>query len=129
MAPGNRRMPCHNATEIAKQLSNKYDEAPVAFGLQSNGNLLQVYASEDKGTWTVVSTSPAGMSCIVAAGKRWESLPYIKTTRWPEPPRVVGASEGGGLGDASSSRGGVDPAGTARVAPGGGAAEPGPWLR
>jgi len=71
------RMPCHNATEIAKQLSSKYDEAPVAFGLQSNGNLLQVYSSEEKDTWTVVSTTPGGMSCIVAAGKRWESLPFL----------------------------------------------------
>lgn len=72
------RMPCHKADEIAKQLSNRYDEAPVAFGLQSNGNLLQVYTSENKGTWTVVSTTPAGLSCIVAAGKRWESLPFFK---------------------------------------------------
>lgn len=78
MPPSGMRMPCHSAAEIAKQLSSKYDEAPVAFGLQSNGNLLQVYASEDKGTWTVVSTTPAGMSCIVAAGKGWETLPYIK---------------------------------------------------
>jgi hypothetical protein len=74
---GGVRMPCHNATEIAKQLGAKYEEAPVAFGLQSNGNLLQVYASEEKDTWTVVSTTPNGMSCIVAAGKKWESLPYL----------------------------------------------------
>ena len=79
MPPAAMRMPCHNATEIAKQLSSKYDEAPVAFGLQSNGNLLQVYASEEKQTWTVVSTTPNGLSCIVAAGKTWESLPLIKT--------------------------------------------------
>jgi hypothetical protein len=72
------RMPCHNAAEIAKQLSSKYEEAPVAFGLQSNGNLLQVYASEEKNTWTVVSTTPSGLSCIVAAGKSWESLPLLK---------------------------------------------------
>jgi hypothetical protein len=78
-APNNSRMPCHNAMEIAKQLSNKYAEAPVAFGLQSNGNLLQVYSSEEKGTWTVVSTTPGGVSCIIAAGKRWESLPAIKS--------------------------------------------------
>ena len=77
MMPG-VRMPCHDANEIAKQLSRKYDEAPVAFGLQTNGNLLQVYASEQKGTWTVVSTTPQGLSCIVAAGQRWETLPYIK---------------------------------------------------
>jgi len=74
---GGARMPCHNAAEIAKQLGNKYEEAPVAFGLQSNGNLLQVYASDEKNTWTVVSTTPNGMSCIVAAGKRWEALPYV----------------------------------------------------
>ena len=77
-APSAPRMPCHNASEIAKQLSSRYDEAPVAFGLQSNGNLLQVYFSEEKDTWTVVSTTPSGMSCIVAAGKRWESLPAVK---------------------------------------------------
>jgi hypothetical protein len=76
-APWGQRMPCHDATEIAKQLGAKYREAPVAFGLQTNGNLLQVYASDEKRTWTVVSTTPAGMSCIVAAGKGWESLPYL----------------------------------------------------
>lgn len=69
------RMPCHDAGEIAKQLSAKYKEAPVAFGLQSNGNLLQIYASNQKNTWTVVSTTPNGKSCIVAAGKRWQSIP------------------------------------------------------
>ena len=79
MAQGNPRMPCHNAMEIAKQLNSKYDESPVAFGLQSNGNLLQVYSSEEKGTWTVVSTTPTGVSCIVAAGKSWESRPFVKT--------------------------------------------------
>lgn len=72
------RIPCHDATEIAKQLSKKYEEAPIAFGLQSNGNLLQIYTSKTKHTWTVVSTTPAGKSCIVAAGKRWENLPFIK---------------------------------------------------
>jgi hypothetical protein len=73
------RMPCHKAEEIAKQLTARYSEAPIAFGLQSNGNLLQVYASQEKGTWTVVSTTPSGLSCIVAAGKTWETLPLIKS--------------------------------------------------
>lgn len=72
------RIPCHDATEIARQLSKKYEEAPIAMGLQSNGNLLQIYTSKSQHTWTVVSTTPAGKSCIVAAGKRWETLPFIK---------------------------------------------------
>lgn len=70
---------CHNAVEIAKQLRVKYDEEPIAFGFQSNGDLLQVWASEAKGTWTIVTTTPAGMSCIVAAGKHWEQLPPTPT--------------------------------------------------
>ncbi len=73
------RIPCHDAIEIAKQLSKKYEEEPIAFGLQSNGNLLQIYTSATKHTWTVVSTTPAGKSCIVAAGKRWETMPFIKS--------------------------------------------------
>lgn len=66
--------PCGNATEIKNRLSAKYKEAPVSFGLQTNGNLLQVYASA-AGSWTIVSTTPAGMSCVVAAGQGWQRLP------------------------------------------------------
>ena len=73
------RMPCHKATEVAKHLGNKYEEAPVAFGLQSNGNLLQVYVSKKKDTWTAVTTFANGISCIVAYGRKWESLPYVST--------------------------------------------------
>jgi len=68
---------CATHETMTKQLGIRYDETPVAFGLQSNGNLLEVYSSEEKGTWTAVSTAPNGMSCIVAAGKKWESLPYV----------------------------------------------------
>lgn len=71
--------PCAPASAFAEQLSSKYGEAPIAFGLQSNGNLLQVWVSEEKGTWTVVSTTPAGMSCIIAVGKGWEQLPTTLT--------------------------------------------------
>jgi hypothetical protein len=79
MSPPTMPMLCHNASEIAKQLNSRYDESPVAFGLQANGNLLQVFASAEKNTWTVVSTTPNGLSCIVAAGKTWESLPPTKS--------------------------------------------------
>lgn len=78
-APSDPAIPCYGALEIAEHLSAKFDEMPIAFGLQSNGNMLQVYASEEKGTWTVVSTTPTGMSCIVATGEGWERLPYSKS--------------------------------------------------
>ena len=69
------RLPCHDYAKMAEHLGSKYDEQPVAFGMQSNGNLLQVFASKDTGTWTILSVSPKGTSCILAAGKTWEDLP------------------------------------------------------
>lgn len=37
---------------------------------------IEVYASPD-GTWTIVTTRPDGMSCLMAAGQAWETLPLI----------------------------------------------------
>ena len=36
---------------------------------------LQLYVSQETGTWTLLSTSPSGVSCIVGAGENWEILP------------------------------------------------------
>ena len=67
--PGNRarpgpfavqRLPCHAYAEIARQLGTTYAEAPVSLGLQSNGNLLQVFSSAESGSWTIVSIAPDG---------------------------------------------------------------------
>ena len=66
---------CDEAKKIARILKEQYKERPVAFGLQLNGNLLQVYANKE--TFTVVSSTPSGVSCIVAAGKGWEMLHHI----------------------------------------------------
>ena len=69
-----QRLPCFSYGEVARQLKGTYDEAPVSLGLQANGNLLQVFNSAKSGSWTIVSTSPDGMACILAAGRNWEDL-------------------------------------------------------
>jgi hypothetical protein len=68
------RVPCSDYASIAQQLGARYEEAPVSLGLQSNGNVLQVFASATSGTWTVVSLTPSGYACILAAGESWESI-------------------------------------------------------
>ena len=67
---------CDDASKVADQLLRKYNETPVSIGLQSSGNLLQIYASPE-GTWTAVSTTPGGMSCIIGVGSAWQSLPDL----------------------------------------------------
>lgn len=66
---------CHQPKEIARLLSTDFSERPVAFGLQQDGTLMQIFASKTGETWTVVLTTPTGLSCIVAEGTRWENLP------------------------------------------------------
>lgn len=72
------RLPCSDYQKIASQLDKRYEEAPVSMGIQSNGNLLQIFASKESGTWTVLSIAPTGKSCIIAAGKSWESFDAVE---------------------------------------------------
>ncbi len=66
---------CHSHAALAAMLNQKYSEAPSAVGVQANGHLVEVFASNDGTSWTIVVTRPDGWSCIVAVGENWETLP------------------------------------------------------
>ena len=70
---GVARMLCHDYKEIVRQLGTRYEEVPVSTGLQTNGNLIQVFASPRTGTWTILSVAPDGTGCVLAAGRGWET--------------------------------------------------------
>ncbi len=59
--------------EIVKQLGNAYAEAPVAIGLTQDGNVIELFTTGDGSTWTMVVTSPDGLSRVVASGASWVS--------------------------------------------------------
>ena len=66
------RLPCTGLDHLAGFLADAYGERPVSAGLQANGQFLQIFASGSGGTWTAVTTSPAGLACVVATGRDWE---------------------------------------------------------
>ena len=68
-------MPCHDYQTIVETLDKRYGETPASLGLQTNGNMLQVFASSESGSWTILSVAPSGIGCIVAAGRHWQSGP------------------------------------------------------
>jgi hypothetical protein len=70
---------CHSHADLAAMLNQKYSEAPSAVGVQANGHLVEVFASSDGASWTIVVTRPDGWSCIVAVGENWEMLPNLVT--------------------------------------------------
>lgn len=62
---------CQDYDQTAAWLKQEYKEEPIAGGLTHTGKLMQVFATEDGSTWTVVMTNPDGTACVVSAGKHW----------------------------------------------------------
>jgi len=53
---------------ITERLITRYGERRQAMGLGGGNTVLELYAS-DAGTWSILITSPDGISCLVAAGR------------------------------------------------------------
>ena len=68
-------LPCGDRTTIVEKLSAKYGEARQATGLNTSSNLIEVFSSEETGSWTILMTDAQGKSCLVAAGEHWDSSP------------------------------------------------------
>lgn len=66
------QLPCTRFEQLAGFLAETYGEKPVSAGLQADGQLLQIFSSPERGSWTAVTTNPAGTSCVVATGRHWE---------------------------------------------------------
>ncbi len=64
---------CGPRGQLLGYLSEKFSEKPVALGLTSDGNVLEVAVSGD-GSWTIVVTLPTGVSCAVAAGEQYSRI-------------------------------------------------------
>ena len=71
---------CTEREQVTTHLAKKYSEAPVAIGMVSNGNILEVFSSEHGETWTVTMTTPQGLTCLIAGGDTWETIPFILKT-------------------------------------------------
>ena len=71
---------CTLRDEVLKQLKTRFSESPVAFGLANNGSVVEVLANEQGATWTIIITTPSGVSCLIAAGEGWESMPQLASS-------------------------------------------------
>ena len=64
---------CDRREAVIKLLSQKYKEAPIALGVTHNGGLVEVFSTGNGSTWSIIVTTPLGMSCLVAAGEDWRA--------------------------------------------------------
>lgn len=66
--------PCDRREKVLSLLAQRYHEAPVALGVTSEGSLLEVLADAKGSTWTIIVTSPQGLSCLILSGEGWRPL-------------------------------------------------------
>lgn len=67
-------LPCDFHDRVIDLFARKYQEAPVAVGVANVGGLVEVLATSDGATWTIIVTRPDGWACAVAAGEGWRNL-------------------------------------------------------
>lgn len=63
---------CGDRTQVLNRLAEGYGETRQSLGLGSNNAVIEVFASEETGTWTITVTLPNGMTCLIASGQAYE---------------------------------------------------------
>lgn len=69
---------CADRETVVSKLANSYGEEFGGGGLQNAQQILEVWYSEDKGTWTVLMTRADGRTCIMASGTNWRDPGEVK---------------------------------------------------
>ena len=65
---------CAPRDAVVDRLASGYGETRQSMGLGANNQVIEVFASEETGTWTITVTSAQGVTCLVASGQAFEPL-------------------------------------------------------
>ncbi|WEX78437.1 hypothetical protein PYH37_003325 [Sinorhizobium numidicum] len=64
---------CAERTQVIEFLAQQYAEKQAAVGLINPQAVMELYAA-DSGSWTLIITDVSGRSCVILAGKSWETI-------------------------------------------------------
>ena len=65
---------CAPRDVVVDRLADGYGENRQSMGLGANNQVVEVFASDETGTWTITVTMPNGLTCLVASGQAFEEL-------------------------------------------------------
>lgn len=63
---------CASRDAMVAGLAARYGEVRQSIGLAGTGQLVEVFASPETGSWTITVTTADGLSCMVAVGAAFE---------------------------------------------------------
>lgn len=65
---------CDTRDRVIMVLADQYGETRRGIGLSGNGTVMELFAAEETGTWTITVTLPDGRTCLVASGAGYETV-------------------------------------------------------
>ena len=65
---------CASHAEMVRRLAEGWGESRQSIGLGAEGEVVEVFASPETGTWTITVTAPGGPTCLVASGEAFEAV-------------------------------------------------------
>ena len=71
---GQQTMICGQREQIIAQLHSRFGEERRSMGLAGRNRILEVYASEQTGSWTITIIGVDGITCLLASGQNYESF-------------------------------------------------------
>jgi hypothetical protein len=65
---------CGQRDQIVQQLETRFGESVRSVGLAGPNRMVEVFASDETGSWTITVTSANGLTCLMAAGRHFEAM-------------------------------------------------------
>ncbi len=81
--PASAQMVCGDRDSIVEQLETRYGETRRSLGLQRGRGVVETWANDETGTWSIVVTTPQGMTCLMAAGDAFQAETLTKASDTP----------------------------------------------
>lgn len=65
---------CASRAQVVGMLASRYGESVRGMGLANQNRVIEIFASDETGTWTITMTMPNGMTCLMASGRHYETV-------------------------------------------------------
>ncbi|WP_319546143.1 hypothetical protein [Ruegeria conchae] len=65
---------CAPRADVIKRSAQTYGETRRGIGIARQSAVMEVFASDQTGSWTIVVTLPEGVTCLIPSGQSFEAL-------------------------------------------------------
>ena len=65
---------CSDRAHVGRLLKDDFGETVAWRALSRAGTVVEILSNDETRTWTIIVSTPQGLTCLVAAGQDWEII-------------------------------------------------------